>query len=353
MKIYKIFRIIIPVFFLHLWACQQEEDIINDIIHDEDMVETEVENYLFDAEEMNVSINDRIADITQPCTELSLEMPLISWPGTEAGIFRVNNNMEYLIASFELDPEGIWDLKHTQLLIEVQEIKENPKKTIVKTKKFLYPVHHENGTRTFTYMVPLSDLKLTNDQTNKCISVAGIARLYNQSYTRTKFAIGQYNMGKRISRKTWLHEYCLSDCSTTETGFVSGTAWMEGISYTYNDNKTGYYEIFISEMSNKYVDLFVIDDVSGDKTKLGEVEILFWGASSAYDLFIEFQPIKGYDILDAQIYVGILDPIRGPETFKNPVKFTDQHTLVFKKRIDFTPVYVAIAATVCIESINL
>jgi hypothetical protein len=35
-----------------------------------------------------------------------MEMPLISWPGTETGTFRVNNNMDYLIASFELNPDG-------------------------------------------------------------------------------------------------------------------------------------------------------------------------------------------------------------------------------------------------------
>jgi hypothetical protein len=228
---------------------------------------------------------------------------------------------------------------------------ETPRKTIIKTKKFLFPVHHVKGTHSFAYMIPLSDLKLTKDNV-QCISVAGIARLDNSNFTLTKFAIAQNNISKRISRKTWLHEYCLSDCSMKRT-IDHGIAWMDGIAYQYDDNETGYYEIFASEMENKYVDLFIIDDISGTRETIGKLEILFWGASSEYDLFIEFQPNEGYDILDAQIYVGILDPIRGPETFKDPVTFNNQNSLVFKKKVDFTPVYVAIAATVSSEKNNL
>ena len=346
MKIYKIVRIIIPIFFLHLWACQPEEDMIQD----ESMLETEVDNYLLDAEVMDIQYDHRVAADESLCSAVSFEIPLISWPQTKTGTFTVNNSADYIIASFELDPDMLWDLQQTRLLIEVRETKNTPKKTFIKSKKYVYPVHHEKGTRSFTYKIPLSDLKLTKDKVDKCLLITGIANLDNKNFKRTKFAIAINDPDARSTWKSWLLEYCLSDCSQKIMD-VSSIAWMDGIPYEYNTTETGYYEIFASEMENKYVDLLVIDEISGSRIKVGEIEILFWGANSVYDLFIEFQPLEGYDVLDAQIYVGILDPIRGPETYKNPLIFTDQNSLVFKMKVDFTPVYVAIAATIRNETI--
>ena len=351
MKIFRFVRIIIPVFFLHLWSCQPEEDLIpGDMLADENQLVAEVENYLLDAEITELSFNGRIAEDIIPCSDVSLEVPLVAWPGTEVGAFSVNHNSDYLIANFELDPDGEWDLRITQLLIEVKETKVTPKKSFIKTKKYLFPVHHLNGIKKYIYQIPLERLKLQNDMVDKCVSVAGIAHMSKANFRQTKFAIAENTADKRHSWKNWLHEYCISDCQA-KTTLVGGIAWMDGIAYPYNSGETGYFEIFASEMENKYVSLFIPDPATGERVEVGKVEILFWGAASKYDLFMEFQPFDGYDITDANIYVGILDPIRGPETFKNPVSYPDQNSLVFKKELDFTPVYVAVAATVCSEKI--
>ncbi|MBR9998610.1 MAG: hypothetical protein KFF73_06550 [Cyclobacteriaceae bacterium] len=349
MKKHQIVRMIIPVFFLHLLACQTEEDVVMDVTS----TEMDVADYLLDAEERIVTFNQRISDNRTNCSATSLEIPLVAWPGLDVGTFTVNNNNDNLVANFEMDPSGEWDLKLTQLLIVVKETRETPKKTFIKTRKYVYPVHHEKGTRSFTYLIPLSDLKLTNDKTDKCISVAGIARLDNGYFRFGKFAIAENTVsGQRHTWKSWLHEYCISDC-IQKISIDCGMAWMDGLTYIYNTTETGYYDIFHSEMENKYIGLYVTDIGSGQRIEIGDVEILFWGASSEYDLYIEFRPFEGYDILDAQIYAGILDPSRGPEYFKNSVTFADQNSLVFKMKTDYEPVYLGIAATVCSENNNL
>ncbi len=352
MKINQIIRIIIPVLFLNFFACQPDEEMIQDPA----VIEQEVENYLMDAEEMSIQFNQRIPGDMTTCSTLSFEVPLVSWPDVEVGTFSVNNSIDYLIVNFELDPTKEWYFQQTQLLVETTELKDNPNKTRIKSKKYVYTVCHEKGTRNFTYQIPLKDLKLTRESVEKCISLTGIARLDNGYFRWGKFAVAEnMDMGKRHSWKSWLHEYCLAECiPTVETVIIDcTTAWMDGLTYQYNTSELGYYDIFPSEMENKFVRLTVTDLASGQKIDVGEVKILFWGSPSEYDLFIEFRPLDGYDVQDAQIYVGILDPMRGPETFKNQITLTDQNSLVFKMKTDYEPIYLAIAATVCAEQVPL
>ncbi len=351
MKINQIIRIIIPVFFLNFFACQQEEEAILDM----SAIDQEVENYLTDAEEMGVQFNQRIPDDIVTCSTTSFEIPLVSWPDLEVGTFTVNNNEDYLIAYFELDPSNEWYFQQTQLLIETTELKENVNKIRIKSKKYLFTVRHEKGTRNFMYQIPLKDLKLTKESVEKCLNVAGIARLDNGYFKKGKFAIAEdMDLGTRHYYKSWLHEYCLTDCTPEITAVVDcATAWMEGTTYQYSSTEMGYYNVFASEMDNKFVPLSVTDPISGQVINVGEVKILFWGSPGEYDLFIEFRPLDGYDIQDAKIYVGILDPLRGPDTFKNQITFADQSSLVFKMKTDYQPVYLAIAANVCSEQLSL
>jgi len=345
-----IIRIIIPVFFLHFFACQPEEEAIPDLA----MIEQEVDNYLLDAEEMGVQFNQRIPDDIVTCSTESYEVPLVSWPDVEVGTFSVNNDPDNLIVYFELDPGNEWYFQLTQLLVETSELKENPNRTRIKSKKYLFTVRHEKGTRNFMYKIPLKDLKLTKDKVEKCISVAGIARLDNGYFKRGKFAIAEDNgLGRKHSWKSWLHEYCLADCSPVATLPVidCATAWMDGIAYQYNVTDLGYYTMLASEMDNKFFPLTVHDSATGQEIVVGEIKILFWGSPGEYDLFIEFRPLDGFDVQDANLYVGILDPLNGPDTFKNKITFTDQNSLVFKMKTDYQPIYVAIAATVCAEKV--
>lgn len=352
MKINQIIRIIIPVFFLYLFACQPEEENILDM----DMTEIEVENYLLDAEEMNIQLNQRIPDDMVTCSTTSFEIPLVSWPNAEVGTFSVNNSTDYLIVNFELDPSEEWYFKQTQLVVETTELNENPNRTRIKSKKYVFPVRHEKGTRSFTYKISFEDLKITLDNVEKCVTLTGIARLDNGNFRWGKFAIAQnMDLGKRHYWKSWLHEYCLAECTPPDPIALidCATAWMDGIEYQYDMTELGYYDIFPSEMENKFVTLSVTDLASGQKIEVGDVKILFWGSPSEYDLFIEFRPLDGFDIQDAQIYVGILDPMRGPDKFKNLVTFTDQNSLVFKMKTDYDPIYLGIAATVCAEQQTL
>ena len=352
MKINHIIRIIIPVFFLQFFACQPEEDVMPDL----SVMEQEVEDYLLDAEEMSIQYNQRIPDDIITCSTTSFEIPLVSWPDVRVGTFTVDNSLDYLIVNFELDPSNEWYFKQTQLLVETSEIKENSNRTRIKAKKYVFPVRHEKGTRTFTYQIPLKDLKLTRENVEKCISVTGIARLDNGYFRLGKFAIAEdMDLGTRHYWKSWLHEYCLSDCTPPATTSILDCtmAWMEGISYQYNGAEQGYYEVFASEMDNKFMPLSVTDPANGEKLSVGEIKILFWGSPSEYDLFIEFRPLDGIDIQDAKIYVGILDPLKGPDSFKNQVTFTDQNSLVFKMKTDYQPIYLAIAAMVCSEPLPM
>jgi hypothetical protein len=345
MKISAIIRIIIPVFFLYLWACQPDAENILEM----DTTEQEVENYLQDAEERFILLNQRIPEDISTCSTTPTEIPLIGWPGVEMGMFSIDNNEEYLIAHFELDPANSWYLKQTKLLVVISELKDTPGRSFTKYKKYLYPVNHEKGTMSFTYQIPFSDLKLDQANIEKCISISGIARLDNGKYKLGKFAIAENrDTGKRHYWKSWLHEYCLAECVSPDI-FDCGIAWMEGLEYSYGLGELGLYDIFHSELVNKIVVLSVTDLLSGQKIEVGQVEILFWGASSDYDLFIEFQPYDGYDVQDAKIYVGILEPMREPDNFKNQITFPDQSSLVFKMKTDYEPIYLSIAATVCSE----
>jgi hypothetical protein len=343
-----IIRIIIPVLFLNLFACQPEEEAIPD----GSAIETEVENYLIDAEEMGVQFNQRIPDDIVTCSTSTFEIPLVSWPHNEIGKFTVDNSLDYLIVYFELDPSNEWYFQQTQLIVEVSENKENPNRFRIKSRKYLFTVRHEKGTRNYMYQIPMEKLKLTKEKVEKCVTLTGIARVDNGYFRWGKFAIAENNeMGNRNYWKSWLHEYCLAECTPPATSAIidCATAWMEGISYQFNSSESGYYGVFASEMDNKFVPLSVTDPASGQKINVGEVKILFWGSSDEYDLFIEFMPLDGYDIQDANIYVGILDPLKGPDAYKNRITFTDQNSLVFKMRTDYQPVYLAIAATVCTE----
>lgn len=352
METKNIIRIIIPVFFLHLFACQMEEEMIKEeSLMDKEELEMEVDSYLFDAEEVNIDPKMRISDIAS-CVSDPLVIPLMIWPGTPTGTFTVYNGEDYLVAEFELDPSEEWDLFHTQLLITTTETKTTPGNTIYKTKKYVFPVHHKKGTRQYIYVIPFSDIRITDENIDRCFKVAGISKLKKDNNPAARFAIAEKEGFKRRSWKSWLHEYCIVDCKN-KLEIQSGMAWMDGLAYTYNTVEKGYYEIFTPEMENKYIPLVMLHPDTGEKVEIGKVEIFFWGASSKYDLFVELQPDAGFDIPDAQIYVGILDPIRGPETFKNTVTFTDQSSLVFKKTIDYSPVYVSIAATACTEKNSL
>jgi len=314
-----------------------------------DTLEQEVENYLLDAEETYIGFNQRIAEDQTTCSAVATEVPLIGWPGVEMGSFLIDNSNDYLIASYELDPSSSWYLKQTRLVVVIREVKETPNKSFIKYKKYVFPVHHDKGTMSYTYQIPLSKLKIDKENVEKCISVAGIATLDNGKYKRGKFAIAEnMDSGRNKNWKSWLHEYCLAEC-TDPVIIGCATAWMEGLEYYFGTTEVGYYNIFTSELANKYVPLSVTDLASGTQIEVGQVEILFWGASGDFDLFIEFQPYDGYDIQDAQIYVGILEPMREPDKFKNLVTFPDQSSLVFKMSTDYQPIYLSIAATVCSE----
>ena len=352
MKLKQIIRIIIPVLFLNFFACQQEEDVLPDM----SVMEQEVEAYLMDGEEMGMQFNYRISDEIVPCSTTSFEIPLVSWPQVEVGTFSVDNSQDYLIATFELDPSEEWYFQQTQLLVEISELKENPNKIRIKSKKYLFTVKHEKGTHTFMYQIPLKQLKLTKESVEKCVTVAGISRLDNGYFKKGKFAIAEETGPEtRHTWKSWLHEYCLADCTPPDATPVidCATAWMEGTSYLYDGTELGYYSVLASEMDNKFVPLSVTDPDTGQKINVGEVKILFWGSTGEYDLFIEFRPLDGYDVQDAKIYVGILDPLNGPDKFKNKITFTDQNSLVFKMKTDFQPIYLAVAATVCTEQISI
>jgi hypothetical protein len=210
----------------------------------------------------------------------------------------------------------------------------------------------------FTYRIPLSDLKAGYTDNETCIYLAGIARLNNGKYRYGKFAIAQdNNRNGKYFWKSWLHKYCIAECIESVNSdcgtFDCATAWMEGTEYFYGETETGFYTSLPSELNNKYAILAVLDPVCGKRIEVGKVEIMFWGASSQYDLFIEFQPYDGYDIQDARIYAGILEPLREPDTFKNHITFADQNTLVFKMKTDYEPVYISITATVCTENNSL
>jgi len=349
MKKCKITRLILPFLLITFLACQNDEDSLMDT----DVVEQEVENYLLDAKEKYISFNQRISDNITTCSEVSTEIPLISWPNIQTGTFIVDNNDEYLIADFEMDESADWYLQSTRLLITVKITSQSNNRFYTQYRKYVYPVKHEKGTKNFTYMIPLSDLKLDKTNVENCLMVAGIARINNGNYRYGKFAIAMERDTKgRYFCNRWLHEYCLADCILPDTSpplIGCAAAWVEGIEYTYNFNEVGYYNTYSSEMVNNYPVLFVIDSETGKRIDVGDVEIFFWGASSVYDLLVEFRPYDGYDIQNAQIYVGILDPLRGPETFQNQVTFTDQNSLVFKTKTDFEPIYLSITATVCSE----
>ena len=74
----------------------------------------------------------------------------------------IKNDNEYLIADFSTDPFGHY-LKKTKLLIVVKEIKKWGKHKRIHYKKYVYPVRHDGDITDYSYVIPLKDLKIGDD----------------------------------------------------------------------------------------------------------------------------------------------------------------------------------------------
>jgi hypothetical protein len=92
----------------------------------------------------------------EQCDPTSNEYPLMWYLSRSVGKIKISNTPDYLIVEFSLDPGFI--LKKTELGIQIKNDNNGS------YDNYVYPVSHDNGSRKFTYEIPLSDFRVVQDK---------------------------------------------------------------------------------------------------------------------------------------------------------------------------------------------
>lgn len=265
----------------------------------------------------------------------------------------MKNDNEFLIAEFNSD----YYLKFTKLFVMVEQTRKWKHREYTYYKKYVYPVRLSGEEQTYSYVIPLEDLNLGEDQKITFAAMAWVSDNPGKSRRRQLFGLAEDNGDHQHRRwQRWLIDYEVVECSATIPEGFCTIAWPDAEqSYTYSEDQTGYFQSYTLSFNDplEFVNHTLLAEVDSKLVPVGTVDITY-SFNIVYiivDLDIENYP--GIRIDRSRAYISpasLLNTGISPESFDfTPGSSTDSRASYTITGLSGEILYISVATWICNE----